>query len=100
MIFHLALSLFWLATWLAGGSRFFADASVDAAMIQRVLGGVLVIYVAWGIIWWLVKAALLRYYVGFDRQERQEAFSSRMSRPYDVAALVAKYKERRTRSPT
>jgi hypothetical protein len=40
---------------------------------------------------------LLRFYVGFTREDRRDAFSSRMDRPYDVSSLVARYSERRIR---
>ena len=61
------------------------------------LSGVLFFYVIWGVIWWAIKDALLRFFVGFTRDERRDAFSSRMDRPYDVNDLVAKYSERRIR---
>jgi hypothetical protein len=35
--------------------------------------------------------------VGFDREERRAAFSSRMDGPFDVAALTARHSERRIR---
>ena len=35
--------------------------------------------------------------MGFTKDERRDAFSSRMDRPYDVGALTAKYSERRIR---
>jgi hypothetical protein len=95
--FNTAITVFWLVTWLRGGSYFFSDYRVDWATIGRILSGVLFFYVAWGIPWWVIKSALLRYLVGFTKEERREAFSSRMSRPYDVHALVEKYSERRIR---
>ena len=95
--FNTAITVFWLVTWLRGGSFFFSDYRVDWATIRRILSGVLFFYVMWGIPWWAIKSALLRYLVGFTKEERREAFSSRMSRPYDVHALVAKYSERRIR---
>ena len=61
------------------------------------LSGVLFFYVIWGVIWWAIKDALLRFFVGFTRDERRDAFSSRMDRPYDVGDLVARHSERRIR---
>ena len=49
------------------------------------------------VIWWAIKGALLRFFVGFTRQERRDAFSSRMDRRYDVTDLVSRYSERRIR---
>jgi dolichol kinase len=92
-----ALTLFWLATFLAGGSFFFDDYRVNWGTAGRVFVGVLFFYVVWGIIWWAIKGALLRFFVGFTPEERRDAFSSRMDRPYDVGALVSRYSERRIR---
>ncbi len=97
LVFNAALTVFWFVTFLAGGSFFFSDYTVNAATFGRVLVGVLVFNVIWGGIWWAIKAALLRWFVGFSREDRRDAFSSRMDRPYDVAALVQRYSERRIR---
>ena len=87
LAFNAALSVFWLVTFLGGGSWFFSDYRADWGTIPRVLGGVAFFYVAWGVIWWGIKTLLLRYFVGFTKEERRAAFSSRMDRPYDVAAM-------------
>ena len=96
LAFNAALTVFWLATY-AGGSFFFRDYRVDWETAGRILSGVLFFYVIWGVIWWAIKGALLRYFVGFTREERRDAFSSRMDRPYDVSDLVGRYSERRIR---
>lgn len=97
LAFNAALTVFWLVTFFAGGSRFFSDYRVNWETAGRIGMGVLFFYVIWGVIWWAIKAALLRYFVGFTKQERRDAFSSRMDRPYDVSALVGPYSERRIR---
>jgi dolichol kinase len=97
LAFNAALTLFWLATFLGGGSFFFEDYRVDGETVRRILSGVLFFYVIWGVIWWAIKAALLRFLVGFTKEERRDAFSSRMDRPYDVKSLVSRYSERRIR---
>ena len=97
LVFNAALTIFWLATYLSGGSFFFRDYRVGWESVGRVFAGVLFFYVIWGVIWWAIKSALLRWFVGFTRQERRDAFSSRMDRPYDVADLVSRYSERRIR---
>ena len=97
LAFNAALTVFWVVTFLAGGSFFFRDYSVDWATAGRILFGVLFFYVIWGVIWWAIKSALLRWFVGFTREERRDAFSSRMDRPYDVNDLVSRYSERRIR---
>ena len=97
LLFNIALTVFWLVTLAAGGSMFFTDYTVDAAAVGRVVGGILIFNVVWGGVWWAIKAALLRWFVGFSKEDRRDAFSSRMDRPYDVAALVQRYPERRIR---
>lgn len=92
-----ALSVFWLVTYFTGGSFFFKDYSVNWQLVSRIVSGVLFFYVVWGVIWWAIKTALLRWFVGFSKAERRDAFSSRMDRPYDVADLVSRYSERRIR---
>ena len=97
LAFNAALTLFWLVTFLGGGSWFFSDYRADWGTIPRVLGGVFFFYVVWGVIWWAIKTLLLKYFVGFTKDERRDAFSSRMDRPYDVGTIVARYSERRIR---
>ena len=97
LAFNGALTLFWLVTFLTGGSFFFKDYTVNWELASRILSGVLFFYVIWGVIWWAVKTALLRWFVGFSKEERRDAFSSRMDRPYDVADLVRRHSERRIR---
>ena len=97
LAFYAAITVFWLVTLLRGGSFFFSDYRADWGTIGRILSSILFFYVIWGIVWWAIKTALLRYFVGFTREDRRDAFSSRMRRPYDVSALVARYSERRIR---
>jgi hypothetical protein len=97
LAFNTALTIFWVATYLAGWSYFFQDYRVNWEAVGRIFSGVLFFYVIWGVIWWAIKSALLRWLVGFTKQERRDAFSSRMDRPYDVADLVSRYSERRIR---
>ena len=97
LAFNGALTLFWLITFLRGGSFFVHDYRIGWDSAVRILSGVLFFYVIWGVIWWAIKTALLRWFVGFTRQERRDAFSSRMDRPYDVDDLVTRYSERRIR---
>jgi hypothetical protein len=98
LAFNSALTAFWLFLLLTGrSSYFFADYTIDTAALGRVASGVLIFYVLWGFVWYGIKAALLRYWVGFSRDEIRQAFSSRMHQPFDVAALVARHSERRIR---
>jgi hypothetical protein len=96
--FNAALTVFWLVVVVTGGDAFvFQHYQVDRAAIARVAFGILFFYVIWGCIWYAVKNLLLKWWVGFSREERRQAFSSRMDVPYDVAALVARHSERRIR---
>lgn len=96
--FNLALTLYWLYTLISGhGSMFFRDYKVDKQALLQVFFGIVFFYVVWGFIWWGVKTLLLRSFVGFTKEDRREAFSSRMRRPYEVSAITARYSERRIR---
>jgi hypothetical protein len=88
--------LFWLASWATDSRFFFAEYRITLESVGSVLGGIAFFYVLWGLAWWGVKSLALRW-VGFSKDERRDAFSSRMDRPYDVGALTAKYSERRIR---
>ena len=96
--FNSALTLYWLYTLVTGrASMFFRDYKVDKQALLQVFFGVLFFYVVWGFIWWGIKTLLLRWFVGFPKDERRRSFSSRMKEPYDVQAIVAQYSERRIR---
>jgi hypothetical protein len=97
LLFNAALTLFWLASWATDSRFFFADYHITKEALINVGGGVVGFYLIPGFFWWGVKSAMLRWLVGFDKAERRDAFSSRMDRPYDVAALTAKYSERKIR---
>jgi hypothetical protein len=98
LLFNVALTVFWLALLVTGrSSRFFQAAAVDGAAIGRVAAGVFFFYVLWGFIWYGIKAALLQYWAGFSREERRQAFSSRMDRPFEVSTFLARHSERRIR---
>lgn len=98
LVFNTALTIYWLAVLLTGADAvFFRSSAVDGGAVMRVLTGVGIFYVAWGFIWYGIKATLLKRVAGFSKEERRDAFSSRMSAPYDVADLVARHSERRIR---
>jgi hypothetical protein len=98
LIFNTTLTLFWgvmLAT--RGNAYFFASYDITREGLMRILIGVLMFNVLWGMIWYGLKTALLLGFVGFSREECRQAFSSRMRQPFDVAELVARHSERRIR---
>lgn len=98
LLFNTALTVFWAVVFLSGtDALFFGSSAFDAASVGRVLFGILLFYVAWGFIWYGVKTVLLKYVAAFSKDERRAAFSSRMSKPYDVAELLARHSERRIR---
>jgi hypothetical protein len=98
LAFNAALTLFWGVLLATGGhAYFFATYDVTRQRLTDVFFGILFFNVLWGFIWWGVKALLLKYVVGFSKNERREAFSSRMRRPFDVAEVVSRHSERRIR---
>jgi hypothetical protein len=98
LIFNSALTAFWLVAILTHSTAgFFSDYQIGRAAVGRVLGAILFFYVIWGFIWYGVKTLLLKYFVGFTREERRQAFSSRMRAPFTVASFTSRYSERRIR---
>jgi hypothetical protein len=98
LIFNSALTLFWLIVVLTKSHAvFFAEYALSSEAVIRVLSGVGFFYVGWGFIWYGVKTLLLKYVAGFSKEERRQAFSSRMRAPYDVSEYVARHSERKIR---
>jgi hypothetical protein len=96
LLFNAALTLFWLGSYVTGSTFFFPEYRITPQSFINIGVYILFFYVFWGLVWWGLKSLALRW-VGFTKDERRDAFSSRMDRPYDVAALTAKYSERRIR---
>jgi hypothetical protein len=98
LLFNTGLTLLWLFALVTGRSTvFFQSYQLDREAVLRVGSGILFFYVAWGFIWYAVKTLLLRFVVGFTKEERRQAFSSRMREPFDVPGFVARHSERRIR---
>ena len=98
LLYTAALTLFWLYVVVSGrDAGVFGRYKVDAQAIKNIFFGFLFFLVIWGLIWYGVKTLVLRFLVGFSKEDRRAAFSSRMDAPYDVQDLVARYSERRIR---
>ncbi len=98
LAFNTALTLFWLVMTVSGGDAFFFQRyDGGRAGLIRVFTGILFFNVIWGFIWYGVKNVLLKYVAGFTKEERRQAFSSRMSTPFEVSALLERHSERRIR---
>jgi len=98
LIFNSALTVFWLFVLLTGWTGgFFQDYDINRAAVGNILAAIFFFYVLWGFIWWGIKTLLLKYFVGFSKAERRQAFSSRMREPFDVASFTSRYSERRIR---
>ena len=98
LIFNSALTVFWLFALLTNRTGgFFQHYDISGETIGRIVGAIFFFYVLWGFIWWGVKTLLLKYFVGFSKAERRQAFSSRMREPFDVASFTSRYSERRIR---
>lgn len=97
-MFNTALTVFWIFALVTGhGGGLFGSSYIGSDVLLRVGFGILFFYVIWGFFWYGVKTLLLRYFVGFSKEERRQAFSSRMHAPFDVAAFTSRYSERRIR---
>jgi hypothetical protein len=98
LYFNLALTVYWIVAAIVGsGGPFFGDLGIGTHTIASVAAGIMFFYVIWGFIWFGIKAALLKYWAGFSKEERRQAFSSRMEAPFEVAAFVSRHSERRIR---
>lgn len=98
LIFNTALTLFWIvAMFTRSTGGFFQHYEIGRDVVGRIVAGILFFYVAWGFIWYGIKSLLLTYVVGFTKEERRQAFSSRMRAPFDVASFTSRYSERRIR---
>lgn len=104
-IYHLALgftlflTLVWLFLLLTGGDGglFFNGYEVDAAALQRIAVGFVVVVVLYGWLWYRVKELLLRRWVGLSGPDLEYVLSSRMDRPFDLQGLLSRYNEHRLR---
>jgi hypothetical protein len=98
LIYNSALTLFWLVVLLTGRSPVFFELYQPSLVgAGQVLLGIFFFYVFWGFIWYGVKAALLKSVAGFSNDEIRQAFSSRMSAPFEVEEVVRRHSERRIR---
>ena len=98
LYFNAALTAFWIFIQLTHrGFGLFTYYPLGWDMVPRIGGGILFFYVIWGVIWYVVKNLLLKYFVRFSKEERRQAFSSRMRQPFDVASFTARHSERRIR---
>ena len=98
LLANLALTIFCLVAYFTGaGDEVAGTRRFDAQAVGRVLFGVVVFNVAWGFLWYGIKNLLLKFVVGFSREERRAAFSSRMQQPFEVGEIIARHSERRIR---
>ncbi len=98
LAFNTFLTLFWGFMMVTRhDALIFHQYAIDRTAVASIFFSLIFFYVIWGYIWYAVKNALLKYFVGFTKEERRQAFSSRMDAPFDVAAIVARYSERRIR---
>jgi hypothetical protein len=98
LIFNTALTVFWLAMLATGGNAFFFQHyQPDSEAFGRIFGSIFFFYVLWGFIWYGIKNALLKFLARFSKEERRQAFSSRMTAPFEIAELVERHSERRIR---
>ena len=95
---NLALTALCVVAYFTGiGNALAGTRGLGANALWGVLFGVVVFNILWGAIWYGIKNLLLKFVVGFSREERRAAFSSRMQQPYDLSTLLARHSERRIR---
>jgi hypothetical protein len=69
----------------------------DGQAAARILVSLIFFNGIWAAVWYGVKNLLLAKFVRMSREDRRAVFSSRMSQPFDLAGLLARYSERRIR---
>ena len=95
---NLALTLFALVAAFTGfGNRIAGQYIFNSQAVGRFLFSLIVFNGIWAVIWYGVKNLLLTKFVGMSRDDRRLVFSSRMSEPFDLQGLLARYPERRIR---
>jgi hypothetical protein len=94
-----ALTAAWLFFVLTGrdGGSIFKGYQLTLEAVQRVAGFFFSMVLVWGWLWYGVKLLLLRKLAGFSREDVKAVFRSRLSAPFDLPGLVARYSERRIR---
>ena len=98
LLFNAALTIFWLVIVLTGSNTFFFSGyGINRESVIRVFSAILFFYVIWGFIWYGDQERAAGVGRRFRKDERRQAFSSRMRELFDVAAFVARHSERRIR---
>src|SRR4051812_45737752 len=92
------LTVFCIVAYVTGkGAAIAGSFKPSVQAILQVLMAVAFFHVIWGFVWYGLKNLLLAKFVGFTRDERRAAISSRMREPYELPKLLQKYSERRIR---
>ena len=95
---NLALTVFALSSWFTGfGAGIAGQFELNAQTAWRLAYSIVVFNGIWALVWYGVKYLLLKTFVGMTPEDRRAVFASRMSRPFDLPALLARYSERRIR---
>src|SRR4030095_6720907 len=92
------LAIYSLLSAFAGiGARIAGQYLFNSQALGRFLFSLIVFNGIWAVIWYGVKNLLLTKFVGMSRDDRRLVCSSRMSQPFDLQGLLARYPERRIR---
>jgi hypothetical protein len=86
-----------LASFTGVGAGIAGRYVFDGDSAFRILFSVVFFNGIWALIWYGVKNLLLAKFVRMSREDRRAVFSSRMSQPFDLPGLLARYSERRIR---
>jgi hypothetical protein len=78
------------------GGGILGKSGLDAQALSRIVFGFLLFTVFWGWLWYVAKRAFLRR-EGLSEAELQQVFSSRMTAPFELRALLHGRSERRIR---
>ena len=98
MAVNLVLTTFALLSTFTGfGAGIAGRFEFNVEAVWRLAFAILFFNVFWALIWYGIKNLVLRFFVGMNRDDRRRVFSSRMSEPFNLPDLLARYSERRIR---
>jgi len=99
LYFTIGLTLVWLFFVITqrSGGWLFDGYNLNKETLARIVGSFVVYWVLWGLIWYGIRRALLRYVAGFSKEELAVEFSSRMNQPFELSPFLARHSERTIR---
>lgn len=95
---NIGLTAFCVLAYCTGiGTSIAGKFELTLGVLGKIIVGILFFNVLWGFLWYGVKDQLLKRVAKLSAAERHEVFTSRLSRPFDLAGLLQRRSERQIR---